>query len=181
MSIEHLHAVPHLTTALNGPLLQIEQHLLARQAAIEAWFRSQWLETPAPFYCSVDLRNAGFKLAPVDTNLFPAGFNNLNAAFMPLCIQAIQSAVERVCPTAARVLLIPENHTRNMYYLESVATLRDILVKAGFDVRIGSLLEEVRAATDIAALRPQPPIGTPGAPGRQAGRRRFHTLHGAAQ
>jgi len=149
MSIEHLHAVPHLTTALTGPLLTIEQHLLARQAAIEAWFRGQWLETPAPFYCSVDLRNAGFKLAPVDTNLFPAGFNNLNPAFLPLCIQAVQSAVERVCPTAARVLLIPESHTRNMFYLESVATLRDILLKAGFDVRIGTLLEEVNNTTHI--------------------------------
>src|SRR3569832_381987 len=62
MSIEHLHAVPNLTTALTGPLLTIEQHLLERQAAIEAWLRSQWLETPAPFYCSVDLRTAGFKV-----------------------------------------------------------------------------------------------------------------------
>ena len=74
------HAVPHLTTALTGPLLEIESHLLARQSHIEAWFRGQWRETPAPFYGSVDLRNAGFKLAPVDTNLFPAGFNNLNQA-----------------------------------------------------------------------------------------------------
>lgn len=150
MSIEHLHAVPHLTTALTGPLLTIEKHLLARQPAIEAWLRSEWLETPAPFYCSVDLRNAGFKLAPVDTNLFPAGFNNLNPAFMPLCVQAAQSALERVCPTAARVLLIPESHTRNLYYLESVATLTEILLKAGFDVRVGSLLEDIREPTDIS-------------------------------
>ena len=149
MSIEHLHAVPNLTTALTGPLLTIEQHLLERQAAIEAWLRSQWLETPAPFYCSVDLRNAGFKLAPVDTNLFPAGFNNLNPAFMPLCIQAVQSAIERVCPAAAKLLLIPENHTRNLFYMESVATLADIIRKAGFEVRIGSLLEEIREPTDI--------------------------------
>jgi len=143
-------AVPHLTTALTGPLLTIERHLLERQAAIETWFRGQWLETPAPFYCSVDLRNAGFKLAPVDTNLFPAGFNNLNPAFMPLCIHAVQSALERVCPTAARVLLIPESHTRNLFYLESVATLRDILLKAGFDVRLGSLLEDIKQTTKIA-------------------------------
>ena len=149
MSIEHLHAVPNLTTALTGPLLSIEQKLLSRQTSIEAWLRGQWRETPAPFYCSVDLRNAGFKLAPVDTNLFPAGFNNLNPAFMPLCIQAVQSALERVCPTAARVLLIPESHTRNLFYLESVATLRDILLKAGFDVRIGSLLEEIKRAVTI--------------------------------
>lgn len=75
-------AVPHLTTALNGPLLELESHLLERQADVECWLREQWLKTPAPFYASVDLRNSGFKLAPVDTNLFPAGFNNLNPAFM---------------------------------------------------------------------------------------------------
>jgi glutamate--cysteine ligase len=149
MSIEHLHAVPHLTTTLTGPLLQIESHLLSRQAEIEAWFRQQWLETPAPFYTSVDLRNSGFKLAPVDTNLFPAGFNNLNPAFMPLCVQAVQSVIERTCPKACQVMLVPENHTRNMFYLESLATLRDVIAKAGFEVRIGSLLPELTEPTQI--------------------------------
>jgi glutamate--cysteine ligase len=97
----------------------------------------------------VDLRNAGFKLAPVDTNLFPAGFNNLNPAFIPLCIQAVQSAIERVCPTANQILLIPESHTRNMYYLESLATLQDILTKAGYEVRIGTLIEDIETPHEI--------------------------------
>ena len=139
----HLQMVPHLTTALTGPLYKIEEHLLANQAGIEQWFRSQWLETPAPFYASVDLRNAGFKLAPVDTNLFPGGFNNLNPAFMPLCIQAIQYAVDRICAKACRILLVPESHTRNLFYLENVSALRAILEQAGFGVRIGTLSEEV--------------------------------------
>ena len=143
MTVEHLHAVPHLTTALTGPLQEIEGHLLQNQAQIEQWFRQQWLETPAPFYGSVDLRNAGFKLAPVDTNLFPAGFNNLNPAFQSLCVQALQSAAERIRPKACRVLLIPENHTRNEYYLENVATLENMLTMAGFRVRIGSLIPDL--------------------------------------
>lgn len=149
MSVEHLHAVPHLTTALSGPLRQLESHLLDHQAQIEAWLRSEWRKTPAPFYASVDLRNAGFKLAPVDTNLFPAGFNNLNPAFIPLCIQATQSAMERICPDAARVVLIPESHTRNMYYLENMATFRDIMSTAGYEVRIGSLIPDLEAPTPI--------------------------------
>ncbi|HHM05544.1 MAG TPA: glutamate--cysteine ligase [Gammaproteobacteria bacterium] len=149
MSVEHLHAVPHLTTAQSGPLMHIERHLLNRQAAIENWFRRHWLETPAPFYSSVDLRNAGFKLAPVDTNLFPAGFNNLNPDFLPLCIQAAQTAVERHCPVAAKILIVPESHTRNLFYLESLATLQDILRKAGFDTRIGSLIEDLAGPADI--------------------------------
>jgi len=142
-------AVPHLTTALNGPLLQLESHLLNRQSDVEAWLREQWLKTPAPFYASVDLRNAGFKLAPVDTNLFPAGFNNLNTAFMPLCIQAAQAAVERICPTARRVLIIAENHTRNLFYLESLETLRGIFEQAGLDARIGSLRDDMTEPADI--------------------------------
>ena len=70
--------VPHLQTALTGPTLKLEQRLLDRRIEIEAWFRKQFISTPAPFYGSVDLRNAGYKLAPVDTNLFPGGFNNLH-------------------------------------------------------------------------------------------------------
>ncbi|MCI0749673.1 MAG: glutamate--cysteine ligase [Nevskiales bacterium] len=132
--------VPHLTTAQTGPLLRLEQPLLERTADIEAWFRAQWRATPAPFYASVDLRNAGYKLAPVDTNLFPAGFNNLNPAFEALCVQALQQAIERVCPTAKGLLVVPENHTRNLFYLENVAALQNLIRKAGYRTRIGSLL-----------------------------------------
>jgi hypothetical protein len=98
-----------------------------RATAIERWFRAQWQEHTPPFYCSVDLRNAGFKLAPVDTNLFPGGFNNLNPAFLPLCVQAAMSAIEKICPDARNLLLIPENHTRNQFYLMNVARLANIL------------------------------------------------------
>jgi len=141
--------VPHLTTALKGPLLQLEAHLLANQTKVEAWFREQWLSTPAPFYTSVDLRNAGFKLAPVDTNLFPAGFNNLNKAFMPLCIHAAQAAVERACPKARSVLIIAENHTRNLFYLESIETLRQIFEQAGLEARIGSMRDDLTETMEV--------------------------------
>ncbi|HEX7402669.1 MAG TPA: glutamate--cysteine ligase, partial [Usitatibacter sp.] len=75
--------VPHLTTSLTGPLQELERTVLGERPEIERWFRTQWLEHDVPFYASVDLRNSGFKLAPVDTNLFPGGFNNLNPEFLP--------------------------------------------------------------------------------------------------
>ena len=137
------HNVPHLITAIKGPLQEIERYFIRRQVQIEAWLREEWRKTAPPFYSSVDLRNAGFKVAPVDTNLFPAGFNNLNPDFIPLCIQAVQDAVEQICPEVSRILLIPESHTRNMFYLENVAALQEILIKAGFEVRLGSLLENL--------------------------------------
>ncbi|HUN00034.1 MAG: glutamate--cysteine ligase [Halothiobacillus sp. 20-53-49] len=132
-------AHPELDARYCGPLLEIESHIINCHRQIEAWFRAQWLAHPAPFYASVDLRNAGFKLAPVDTNLFPAGFNNLNHIFAPLMVQAIQAAVEHSCPKARDILIIPERHTRNMFYLESLAALVDFVELAGFGVRIGSL------------------------------------------
>ena len=141
--------VPRLATALTGPLLDLERKMLGAQPEIEAWFRSQWLEHPVPFYGSVDLRNSGYKLAPVDMNLFPGGFNNLNPDFTPLCVQAVQSAIEKVCPEARRLLLIPENHTRNQYYLKNVAALARILKLAGLNVRLGSLNPEVTQPTQL--------------------------------
>jgi glutamate--cysteine ligase len=141
--------VPHLTTALTGPLLELERRFLEAETSIEHWLRGWWLEHTPPFYASVDLRNAGFKLAPVDTNLFPGGFNNLNPAFLPLCVQAAQTAVEKVCPEAKNLLLVPENHTRNQFYLMNVARLAAILRHTGLNVRIGSLLPEVTAPTTL--------------------------------
>lgn len=122
-----------------APLNQLEKIVLDHQVDVESWFRHQWLKTPPPFYTSVDLRNAGFKLAPVDTNLFPAGFNNLNPDHMPLYVQALQATIAEICPDVTRLLLIPESHTRNIHYFESLAVLWEILTRAGFMVRIGSL------------------------------------------
>ena len=113
--------VPHLTTALNRPLLDLERRFLDATPQIERWLRAQWNEHTPPFYSSTDLRNAGLKLAPVDTNLFPGGFNSLNPAFHPLCVRAAMTAIEKFCPEACGLLLIPENHTRNLFYLQNVA------------------------------------------------------------
>ena len=142
-------AVPRLTTALAGQLQDLERRLLASQPEIERWLRGQWQDHEAPFYGSVDLRNSGFKLAPVDTNLFPGGFNNLNPEFHPLCVQAAMTAIEKACPDARGMVLIPESHTRNQHYLQNVVVLQRILRNAGVAVRIGTLIPEITAPTEI--------------------------------
>jgi len=141
--------VPRLNTALAGPLPDLERQLLASQPDIERWLRGQWQDHAAPFYCSVDLRNSSFKLAPVDTNLFPGGFNNLNPDFHPLCVQAAMAAFEKICPDARGMVLVPENHTRNQFYLQNVAVLQTILRHAGMEVRIGSLLRDITRPTEV--------------------------------
>jgi glutamate--cysteine ligase len=131
--------VPHLITALTGPINELEQRVLESMPAIERWFRLEWMEHTPPFYCSVDLRNAGFKLAPVDTNLFPGGFNNLSEEMLPLAVQAAMAAVEKICPEAKNLLLIPDGQTRNSFYLENVQRLVQVFTMAGLNVRLGTL------------------------------------------
>jgi glutamate--cysteine ligase len=142
--------VPHLITALNGPINELEQRILESMPAIERWFRLEWMEHTPPFYCSVDVRNAGFKLAPVDTNLFPGGFNNLTPEMLPLAVQAAMAAIEKICPEAKNLLLIPEQHTRNTFYLMNVKRLMQIFHQAGLNVRLGTLDEAIKEPTALA-------------------------------
>jgi glutamate--cysteine ligase len=141
--------VPHLKTALVGPMADVERRILDEATRIERWFRLEWQEHTPPFYSSVDLRNSGFKIAPVDTNLYPGGFNNLSRDMLPLAVQAAQAAIEKYCADAKNLLLIPENHTRNLFYLQNVARLQAILRQTGLNVRLGSLNPEITAPTDF--------------------------------
>ncbi|MFL6693291.1 MAG: glutamate--cysteine ligase [Ramlibacter sp.] len=141
--------VPHLITALSGPINELEQRILESMPAIERWFRLEWMEHTPPFYTSVDVRNAGFKLAPVDTNLYPGGWNNLTPEMLPLAVQAAMAAIEKICPEARNLLVIPENHTRNTFYLANVLQLKRIFHMAGLNVRIGSISPEITEATTI--------------------------------
>jgi glutamate--cysteine ligase len=142
-------ATPNLVTALTGPLQKIEELMLGNQTKIEQWFRRQWNETPAPFYSSVDLRNSGFKIAPVDTNLFPAGFNNLSDDAEALCVHAIQTATERLVATACGILLVAEDHTRNLFYWQNIARLKHYIELAGFEIKVGSISDQLHEAHDI--------------------------------
>jgi len=141
--------VPHLITALTGPINELEQRVLESMPAIERWFRLEWMEHTPPFYSSVDIRNAGFKLAPVDTNLYPGGWNNLTQEMLPLAVQSAMAAIEKICPEAKNLLVIPENHTRNTFYLSNLAQLKRIFHMAGLNVRIGSIDPDIKEPTSI--------------------------------
>ena len=141
--------IPVISPQYAQYLLDFETLILQKQAEIEAWFRSQWKRHKPPFYGSVDIRNSGYKMASIDMNLFPGGFNNLNTQFSPLAAAAATDAVERYCETAKSVLIVPENHTRNTFYLENVYALSNILQQAGFAVRLGSLNPEITEPSEF--------------------------------
>ena len=142
--------VPHLITALTGPINELEQRILESMPAIERWFRLEWMEHTPPFYTSADIRNAGFKLAPVDTQLFPDNFNNLTPEMLPLAVQAAMAAIEKICPEAKNLLLVPGPRTTSSFYLQNLQRLVEVFTQAGLNVRLGSLDPAVQAPVPLA-------------------------------
>lgn len=128
---------------MNGIMETLRALYESRDEEIEQWFGEQ-RELAAPFfYTSVDLRHSGLRLVPVDTNLYPAGFNNLSSAARKRAGRFAAHALGEQFPQAKTLTIVPENHTRNLAYLENLTVLSDILNSAGYEVRIGSLsLEE---------------------------------------
>ena len=120
-----------------------------RGEEIAAWMDAQRMESGAPLYSSVDLRHAGFKIAPVDTNLFPAGFNQLSPAARTRASERLKARFTG-CASMKRVLIIPENHTRNVGYIDNLEALRSILRGAGCEVEVGSLVA-TDASIDVTA------------------------------
>ncbi|MDE2027713.1 MAG: glutamate--cysteine ligase [Candidatus Omnitrophica bacterium] len=102
----------------------------------------QWLLTHekiyTPFYTSVDIRDAGFKIAVVDCNLFPGGFNNLCEHGLADAEIFIKKAILSRVPDASSILIVAEEHTRNTWYLENVRILQEVATKAGFNAQIAS-------------------------------------------
>jgi len=64
-------------------------------------------------------------------------------------VQAAMAAIEKICPEAKNLLLIPESHTRNSFYLQNVARLSQIFHQAGLNVRLGTLDPEVKEPTTL--------------------------------
>jgi glutamate--cysteine ligase len=106
-------------------------------AQVEAWFRSKNQSLAFPFYSSFDLRDAGFKIVPVDANIYPAGFNNI-------CLVDRENAVDvakvfldsHYSPDTGNILLLTEEHTQNPYYWDNVLALDKILKGAGREVKV---------------------------------------------
>tara|TARA_R110002110_G_scaffold415609_1_gene651430 strand:+ start:30845 stop:32143 length:1299 start_codon:yes stop_codon:yes gene_type:complete len=157
--MEYTNTVPHLKTLNIGTPSILEAKLIYHRAEIESWFKHEFMNQSILLTTSVDIRNAQYKLSPIDTNIFPAGFNNLSPELYLTAAGAFKHALKQFHQNCKRILIVPENHTRNPGYFESLAVLKNILMLAEFDVQVGSLLEiekplEVETSLGLLTLHP---------------------------
>lgn len=117
---------------------RLETRLGDEHLSVRRFLSAHYERAPPPIYASADIRNAGWKAAPVDTNAFPAGFNNLCPANRANAVKTLRKHMTENHPNAQTILLLPEDHTRNPFYLQNVHYLSTILSDAGIAHAVGS-------------------------------------------
>lgn len=122
----------------------LEKRISQKRGEIGLWVESHLERIMVPFYSSVDLRFSEHKIAPIDTNVFPAGFNNLSRGFRERAGELFGRALSSRYPSARKILLVPELNTKNAWYWENVSVIRSILEYAGYEARVGVANEEFR-------------------------------------
>ena len=127
---------------MNDHILQIAQGIRKNRKTLWSWHLEYLKKSSPPFYCSVDLRDSGHKIVPVDSNLFPAGFNNLCPEDRRTAPSIFRAQIEAICgqksdEIASKILIIPESHTHNGFYIENLFYLNQIFENSGYQTRIG--------------------------------------------
>ena len=72
---------------------EYSQILESKREQITAWMTKKRSEVPIPIYGSVDVRDAGWKVAVVDANHFPAGFNNVSKEDEPHLAELLKNHI----------------------------------------------------------------------------------------
>ncbi len=128
---------------------RLSERLRKNLTKVDAWFEERRRLYPPPLYLSVDIRNSVHKLAVVDTNAFPAGFNNLCPKYCELLTRTFREHIREFYPGAEKILILPEDHTRNRFYLDNVMRIRDALNLGGFEARVGTANPELREGSAV--------------------------------
>ena len=129
-------------------LHDLSEHLESKRDEISKWMDEKRAEVPIPFYGSVDVRDAGWKIAVVDANHFPAGFNNIAEQEMAEVSALMHTHIERNYGDCTWIHLYPEAHTRNKGYVENIATIQKLLIMAGYRCTVGSPVFDDRGWLD---------------------------------
>lgn len=106
-------------------MLKIRNLFVENKGKVIDWikYQEEKVESSArTLYFSVDVRESKYKLAPVDINLFPSGFNNLKDR-----LELLTKLFKKEIGEGKKIGLVVENFTRNEKYLDNVRVLKEAL------------------------------------------------------
>lgn len=116
---------------------KIHQQIIENCDELNEWFKSKTRDLKFSIYTSYDIRDSGWKVSPVDANIFPAGFNNIcdvdKEAAGPVMSEYLQQTYGKI---PANIALLTEEHTSNLYYWDNVYAIRTLLESTGSKVTV---------------------------------------------
>ena len=113
---------------------QIHQKIIDNLKELEFWFSEKTQSKKLPFYSSFDIRDSNFKITCVDANLFPAGFNNICEEDKKRTSGLIKRYLNKYYPSAKKILLLTEEHSRNLYYWDNIFVIQSLIKATGCQV-----------------------------------------------
>ncbi|GJM16510.1 MAG: glutamate--cysteine ligase [Thermodesulfobacteriota bacterium] len=123
-------------------LQELDRKIAENKDKLDLWIKDQVEKAFIPLYTSVDLRISDHKIVTVDTNIFPAGFNNLSDIFRNQASSLFKDYFNREYPSIGNILIVPELHTRNTFYWENISVLKSIIERIGYRVEVGIISED---------------------------------------
>ena len=114
----------------------IHQKIIDSFKEVEHWFLEKTKGKNIPFYSSFDIRDSNYKAACVDANVFPAGFNNICEEDQIRTSSLIKDYLKKNQASAKQILLLSEEHTRNLYYWDNVFVIKSLIEQAGYKVTV---------------------------------------------
>ena len=131
----------------------VEKRLIARYPDVEAWIKGHAEKVCFPIHSSVDLRDSGFKISSIDANIYPAGFNNLCESFLERGGKLLREFVTGSFSGVERIVIYPESHTRNKYYLQNLLSLKSMVERGGYETIFATLDPKFPAGpTELEAI-----------------------------
>jgi glutamate--cysteine ligase len=118
--------------------IELEQFICRHLNAVNEWIDQAQSELPQPLTSSVDVRESKFKYAPVDHNMYPAGFNNLCSKDLLNCADLFKERFEQLKPGVKKVGLLPESNTKNKFNLDHLYKLKSTMEMSETEVIIFS-------------------------------------------
>ena len=129
--------------------LQVHERIVENLSKAESWFKEKIAGKTVPFYSSFDIRDSSFKAVCVDANLFPAGFNNICEADQKRAASLMENYLKSRYPFARKILLLAEEHTKNLYYWDNIFIIKSLIEAGGYEVKVCVPGKKISSAREI--------------------------------
>ena len=115
---------------------EVHSQIIAHLSETKDWFEGKIKNRFVPFYTSFDIRDSSFKVAPVDANVFPAGFNNICDVDRMKASLLMGEYLKSRYPEVSVILLLAEEHRTNLYYWDNIYIIKSLIEKNGYKVKV---------------------------------------------